>query len=628
MRTSINALVFVTFILLAQCGSKENKTKVDTPVKKAVEFPRDPHTFANADKAIMKHLNLDIDVDFDEKKIYGTAKIRFENKGTDIVILDTKDLNIKSVKIGDRSTQYTLHEEIPHLGSALEVSIDTFTTSITVEYSTSANAEALQWLSPAQTSGKRAPFLFTQSQAILARTWVPCQDSPGIRFTYEAEVSVPKNLLALMSASNPTEKKDSGTYSFKMEQPIPAYLFALVVGDLDYRATGERTGVYAEPSVLSKASKELEDMETMLNAAEKLYGTYQWERYDVVFLPPSFPFGGMENPRLTFATPTILAGDKSLVSLVAHELAHSWSGNLVTNATWNDFWLNEGFTVYFEYRIMEEVYGKDVAQMLGLISYSDLLKELEDLDYGDDTKLKLNLNGRNPDEGVTAIAYEKGYFFLKLIEQTVGRDNFDIFLNKYFNEFAYKSIDTEMFLAYLNKNLLANHNKADSLINIDKWVYNNGLPDNCPKIASSRFEAVKSAADGFLNNNVLNGGAARGWMYQEWVYFLREMSDSISYQQMAMLDKDFRLSYQDNAEIAFEWLLLAIKHDYTPAYNRLERFLSTVGRRKFIAPLYEAMANNPKLAQRAKNLYERNRSSYHYVATNTIDKILDFSSPN
>jgi len=615
----------IVIFLITQCAKQENIQKEEEQVIDIKDTPRDPHTFANTPQTIMEHIELDLNVDFKKQQISGTAKINFKNNGSDVIILDTKNLTIESVKIGDRETPYTLHEEIPHMGSALEVSIDTFTTSISIKYSTQAGAEALQWLSPSQTSGKRLPFLFTQSQAILARTWVPCQDSPGIRFTYKASVQVPKNMLALMSASNPTEKNDDGIYHFEMNQPVPAYLLALVVGDLTFQEISDRTGVYAEAQVVNKAKSELEDMEAMLKAAENLYGPYQWERYDVVFLPPSFPFGGMENPRLTFATPTILAGDKSLVSLVAHELAHSWSGNLVTNATWNDFWLNEGFTVYFEYRIMEEVYGKDVSEMLSLISYSDLNKELEALDYGEDTKLKLNLAGRNPDEGVTSIAYEKGYYFLKLIEQTVGKENFDDFLVKYFNHFAYKSIDTESFLTYLEKNLLDSFPEAKATIQIDKWVYNTGLPENCPIIASTRFANVKSAADTFISENVLNGSAAREWLYQEWVYFLRNVSDSITYRQMALLDKDFRLSNSGNSEILFEWLMLAVKHDYTPAYSRLERFLKTVGRRKFIAPLYQAMADNPKLSKRAKTIYTSARPSYHFVAVNSIDKILNVS---
>ncbi|MBL0317256.1 MAG: hypothetical protein IPP69_16430 [Flavobacteriales bacterium] len=301
---------------------------------------------------------------------------------------------------------------------------------VEIDYKTSPDAEALLWV-----EGEK-PFLFTQSQAILARTWVPCQDSPGVRITYNADVTVPSDLMALMSAENPQQKSSDGKYHFKMDQPIPSYLMALAVGDVVFREIGPRTGVYAIPSLADAAANEFSDMQKMVDEAEKLYGSYVWGRYDLLILPPAFPFGGMENPKLTFATPTIIAGDKSLVSLVAHELAHSWSGNLVTNSTWDDFWLNEGFTVYFEQRIMEAVYGRERSEMLATLSRQDLDATIADIstsEHPEDSKLKLALEGRSPDDGMTDIAYNKGYFFLRLIEETVGRERFDKFLKVFYN---------------------------------------------------------------------------------------------------------------------------------------------------------------------------------------------------
>ncbi|HEY7161433.1 MAG TPA: M1 family aminopeptidase/hydrolase, partial [Acidobacteriota bacterium] len=389
----------------------------------------DVHSFAKPDEVVVKNLDLDLTVNFEKSELSGKASLQIENKtGATKLYLDTRDLNISKVTLdqSDKPAKFEMGEEIKYLGQSLEIEIEPTTKVVHIFYSTRPQAAAVQWLTPEQTSGKKKPFLFTQSESILARTWVPCQDSPGIRMTYSATIHVPADLMAVMSAENPTKKNSEGVYQFKMTNPIPSYLLALAVGDLDFRPIGKRTGVYAEPSVVEKAAWEFADMEKMVETAEKLYGPYRWGRYDVIVLPPSFPFGGMENPRLTFLTPTMIAGDRSNVSLIAHELAHSWSGNLVTNATWNDFWLNEGFTTYFEQRIMEALYGRDYSEMLALIEMKELQREIKDLgETSPDTHLFLNLAGRDPDEGSTQIPYDKGYLFLRTIEENVGREKWD-----------------------------------------------------------------------------------------------------------------------------------------------------------------------------------------------------------
>jgi leukotriene-A4 hydrolase len=404
-------------VLGIQCSDNNNTMK----------YINDAHSFAKPNQAVMRHLSLDLLVDFAEQKIKGTAQIDINyGDSKDSIILDTKGLQIISVTDSkQQALEFNLKPEVQYLGSALVI-YTKGANSIRIQYETGKDAAALQWLSPQQTNSKKEPFLFTQSQAILARTWIPLQDSPSIRFSYDA--TCPSHLLALMSAENPTQKNDKGVYTFIQNNPIPAYLMALSVGDLEYHSYDNKTGVYAEPEIMDICVNEFKDLPSMLNAAESIYGAYRWGKYDLLVLPPSFPFGGMENPELTFATPTILAGDRSLVSLVAHELAHSWSGNLVTNATWNDFWLNEGFTVYFERRIMEAIEGKEYADMLSVLGFQDLQASLSD--YGaenPDTHLKLKLEGRDPDEGVSDIAYEKGFALLRTIENAVGRPAFDPF---------------------------------------------------------------------------------------------------------------------------------------------------------------------------------------------------------
>ena len=490
----------------------------------------DVHSFADPAAAVVKHIDLDLKVDFDSKTISGVAEITIDNiaKGNEL-LLDTRDLSIREILLDEnKTTTFTLGEPVPFLGNKLTVRIEPGTKKVKINYTTAPGAAALQWLDPAQTAGGKHPFLFTQSQAILARTWIPIQDSPGIRFTYDAKITCPAGLTAVMSAENDTSKSGNGVFHFHMPQPIPSYLMALAVGDLEFRTLGRECGVYAEPSMMEKSAWEFADMQKMIDSAGALYGPYAWGRYDVLVLPPSFPFGGMENPRITFATPTIIAGDRSLVALVAHELAHSWSGNLVTNATWNDFWLNEGFTVYFETRIMEKIYGKDYADMLTLLSLGELKETIHSMgDTSKDTHLYLDLAGRDPDEGVSDIAYEKGRFFLTAIERAVGRERWDDFVKKYFSTFAFKSMDTETFLKYLDKELIAGDNALREKINTNAWVYGPGLPSNCPEVISTELEKAGAAAASYKKGIPATELNTKGWTTHHWLYFLRNLNDSL-----------------------------------------------------------------------------------------------------
>ena len=622
-------IILLILLSLSACNrnsEQNNTTQKTTITQKKTIIIMDKHSFAKPLEAVMKHLNLDITVDFKTKTIKGKATCLIKNLGgVSKFYIDTKDLQIEKVELSNaQATTFRLGEEKLFLGKALEIDIFSSTDSVTIYYQTSANADALQWLSAQQTSGKKHPFLFTQSQAILARTWIPCQDSPNIRFTYEATVKVPENLLAVMSANNPTEKNAKGIYHFKMDKAIPAYLLALAVGDFSFKAVGNRTGIYAESNMIEKATKEFEDMENMLVAAEKLYGAYDWGRYDMLIMPASFPFGGMENPKLTFATPTIITGDKSLVNLVAHELAHSWSGNLVTNATWEDFWLNEGFTVFFEHRIMEALYGKSYTNMLELIGLQDLKEEMQAMNFGEETKLKLDLTNKNPDDGVTHIAYEKGYFFLRTIEETVGREKFDEFIKKYFQNFAYKSVTTEQFVEYLNANLLDALPEAKKKINVLKWVYETGLPENYPTVSSDRFEYVDKCVAAWLNGTKPDLFKTENWSTFEWVRFVRNLPKEITIAQMQELDKAFKLSSSTNAEIAAVWFTLAATKSYENAYLPMETFLMQVGRRKFIVPIYSALYKNTdaKAQNWGTQIYKKARNNYHFVATSSLDKLL------
>ena len=606
----MNKIITILFtLLISACNSKED-LRVDL------------HSFSEPHHVVTTHLDLDVEVDFEKEIISGKARYEIKNlTGHNQLVLDVNGLEIEKVTIDNKASSFQLGYQDSILGQPLIIDVDEDTKAVSIFYKTGADAKALQWLNPKQTAGKKYPFLFTQSQAILARTWLPCQDSPGVRFSYTAKVKVPKDLLAIMSAENPTEKITDGEYKFKMNQAVPAYLMALGVGDLVFESLGEQTGVYAEPSVIKKASYEFSETQKMLEIAEMMYGKYAWDRYDMLVLPPSFPFGGMENPRLTFVTPTILAGDRSLTSLVAHELAHSWSGNLVTNKTWDDFWLNEGFTVYFERRIMEKLEGREYADMLSLLGKQDLEHEVSALGhFHKDTHLKLDLSGRDPDDGFTDIAYEKGFFLLRLIEETVGRKQFDIFLKKYFTTHAFKVMDTEAFVTYINNNLLDSQPKLKEKIRLEEWIYSPGIPDNCPKVNSIKFDAVEGAIKSFKKGYPLVNIKTQGWSSHEWLHFLRNLPEDMDRNDLQKLDQAFGFTSSGNSEVLNAWFQLTIPSGYMQADKDLEGFLLTVGRRKFLKPLYEALYK--KDPEKAKRIYKKARDNYHTVTIQTLDAIV------
>lgn len=607
------------FALLGAFACKQPAAETNnTPVN-------DPHSFANPNQVVTKHLDLDINVDFTAEQISGKASWTINNFGkADHIIFDSWKLQVQKITLDDaeKQTTFITGKEDKVFGAPLEVKIEPTTKKVNIYYTTSKDAGALQWLKPQQTGGKKEPFLFTQSQPILARSWVPCQDGPAVRFTYNAKVKVPSQLMAVMSAENAQQRSADGVYNFKQPKAIPSYLMALAVGDIAFKAIDSRTGIYAEPNIIDKAVWEFADMGKMVNEAEKLYGPYQWGRYDLLVLPPSFPYGGMENPMLTFATPTVIAGDRSLVNLVAHELAHSWSGNLVTNATWEDIWLNEGFTTYFEKRITEAVYGKAEFDMQEVLSRQELEATVKDLgDTSMDTRLKLDLDGRDPDEGIGNIAYEKGFAFLRMIESVVGREKFDAFLKDYFTRNAFQSKNTEDFLDELTA-AFKNTDDFETKTRIKEWVYGTGLPSNITKISSPDFNAIDTMIAGWQNTKQAKGFGQRLISTNQLIYFLRGLPDSMNVADMASIDAEFKFSRSGNAEIQTEWYVLAIKNKYTVANPYIEKFLTEVGRRKFLRPLYGEMIKTPEGKEWARKVYAKARPNYHPVSYNTIDAML------
>ena len=601
-------------------GAARSTPLVPTPVT------RDPHSFARPDEAAVDHLKLTLAADFAQRTLAGRASLRLAPHRALRLHLDTRDLDIRGVTLDDGRTKATfrLGEPVRFLGRDLEIEITPATQWVNVDYATRPESAALQWLTPEQAGGGK-PFLYSQSEAILARTWIPCQDTPGVRMTYEATVTVPPDLLAVMSAENPQAKRPDGVYSFRMPQPIPSYLLALAVGDLEFRPFSPESGVYAQPAVIERAAWELADTPRMITTAERLYGPYRWGRYDLLILPASYPFGGMENPRLTFATPTILAGDRSLVALVAHELAHSWSGNLVTNATWNDFWLNEGFTVYFERRIVEALYGRPVEEMEAALGRESLERTLTELGRDSpDTRLHLDMAGRDPDDAVNDVAYEKGALFLRALEEAFGRERFDRFLRGWFDAHAFRSMDTAGFVAYLNEHLLAEDPRVAAAVGAGAWIEQPGLPANAPQVGATAFARVDREAAALAGGRKPAELATAGWSALEWLHFLGQLKRPVPAATLADLDAAFHFTASGNDEILSVWLERAIESRYEPAYPTLERFLVAVGRRKLVKPLYAQLAKTPAGTDMALRIYGRARPGYHALTQQTVDKILDW----
>ena len=621
-------LPLLLILLFVKCTPDSANTEYDTPTTTVNPTPDrvDYHSYSQPQNAKTKHLDLNLSIDFEKKQLDGFARWQIENNQANQIIFDARDLKVNRVTTGvgnkEKETEFILTPSAEYVGSALKVKIDPTDEIVTIYYSTKPGKDAaLDWIDAELTADKELPFMFTQGQAILTRSWLPCQDSPGIRITYNAQITVPKGFLAVMSAENPQAKNETGVYTFKMEQPIPPYLVALAAGDLEFAAISDRTGVYAEPSVLEAAAYEFGEMEKMVAIAENLYGKYDWERFDVIVLPPSFPFGGMENPRLTFATPTIIAGDRSLTSLIAHALAHSWSGNLVTNATWNDFWLNEGFTVYFERRIMEELSGKDYEAMLSVLGYQDLEEDVKDLgETSKDTHLFLNLEGRDPDDGMTDIAYEKGAFFLQMLEKAVGRENFDKFLNQYFSEHKFKTITTNEFIDYLKENLIE---KYALDVNIDEWIFAPGIPASMEPVTSERFAKVDNAVNNASKTGELSSTTTENWTTHEWLHFIRKLPRKLSSKKMNAIEKRHQLSQSGNSEILAAWFDLSIRTGHSSQnIKEIEAFLVRVGRRKFLTPLYRAFKESGQLGE-ARRIYTLARPQYHSVSRSTIDALLE-----
>ena len=619
-------LLLTVFVLFA-CSQDDNST----PQEEAIDLTHDYFSFANTDQFVTDHIKLNLTVNFDLKQLNGlvTLNMRRLDPAATHIILDTRDLHIDGILIGGpggagSEATFEYNRQHPKLGQALKITLpdgleEQQELLVKIHYKTDPGASALQWLPKELTAGGDHPFMFSQSQSIHARSWVPLQDTPSVRITYEAIIHTPANLLAVMSADNDPMTPRNGEYHFNMPQAIPSYLLAIAVGNIYFAPIGEDTGIYAEPEMLDAATFEFASTQQMLDTAESIYGPYQWGRYDLLILPPSFPFGGMENPRLSFITPSVLAGDQSLVSLIAHELAHSWSGNLVSNMTWRDIWLNEGITSYLDARLMEVLYGKDRADEERVLSYRELLEGLEEVSLPMQALAPVT-NMDDPDESQGSIHYQKGQLFLQHMENVFGREVFDPFLAGYFKHFEFQSISSEQFLDYLDQNLLTIHPGKFSRSQAEEWLYQPGLPADTPIPSSETLDQAERIAVSWATGEIPVGDIPLAdWSPQAAVHFINNLPIDLAEAQLIELDDGFGFSQTRNAEIGRAWFIQVASRRFLPAYKAMEVFLKKYGRTRLIYPVYIALVKNGEDAELAHEIFSGARKNYHPLTNTYIE---------
>ncbi len=597
----------------------------------ALALALDPLSYARYDQVATRDLHLDLKADFEHKTLSGYAELTLKwlDPAARTLTLDTRELSIAKVQVASakgawKDAPFHLDALDPEKGQALQITLTSQPDKVRIYYHTAPTAAALQWLTPAQIMSGKRPFMFSQSETTDARSWVPVQDTPAVRFTYSARIDAPNGLRAVMSATNDQKSQGKGGWRFNMPQAIPSYLLALAIGEIEVRNLGPRTAVYAEPARVEAAAYEMADTEKMIHAAESLYGPYRWGRYDMLVLPPSFPIGGMENPRLTFVTPTMIAGDRSLVDLIAHELAHSWSGNLVTNASWKHWWLNEGFTTYVTTRIIEVLYGPEVATMNLQLEQEELFESLGAIAPAKQALLTraadANPSTTYTDEG---LAYPKGAWLLRTLEQRAGRAVFDPFLRGWFDQHAFQSVTTDQFLSYLHKNLLDQHPEVMSQVELDEWLYGSGMPASAVRAVSPRLAALDAQRSAWLKGELATDKLdTKKWIATEWMHFLNDIDGKASVAQLKQLDQAFGLAKSGNKEITFRFFRASVKAGYPDVRPELETFLMSVGRKRFVVPLYSALLASPADKAWALALYAKARERYHPETQAAVDKLM------
>lgn len=594
----------------------------------AAEAHQDRDSYANFNQVRTQQLTLNLTVDFTRQRLSGYVEheLQWLEPTARRITLDSKELEISKVEFQDAQQQWQRAAYLIGVGDSLrgqplKIQLPQQSHKIRIHYATKPSATALQWLSAAQSTEKKQPFLYTQSQAIHARSWIPLQDTPAVRVTYQANILIPSYLKAVMSADLLQATPEKGQYQFQMTQPVPSYLIALAVGDLQFKAIDSRSGVYGESAWLDEAVKEFADVSKLVDAANRLYGQFAWGRYYLLVLPSSFPFGGMEYPRIAFVTPTVLTGDRSLVNMVAHEMAHAWAGNLVTNANWQNLWLNEGMTSYVENRLMAEVYGQKRADQELALNVAELQKEIAKMPAAE-TRLWSPWHAADPEKAFNQIAYTKGQLFLRWLATQAGTETFDLYLRGYFQRHAFQSLDTEQFLDDLQRHLIQPKELPISKAQLSEWIEGQGVPTFAVMPPVDTFSHVDDVMQIWLAQQLpLSTLKTREWSVQDWIYFLRKLPRQLSEAQLAELESNYGFSSSQNAELFTEWALLVVPLRHPLIDEPLKKFLKSVGRIRYLEPLYRMLSTNDQKREWMRKVYREARSSYHPQAQLILDQI-------
>lgn len=623
----------------------------------------DVNTYSNFEEIIQKNVELDVSIDFEKQQMYGTVQTEYEilNPSLNKIILDLHGPDISQINLITEDYDeipleyeiYDKNEDKEALGTPLIINLESLKkenndeyekifkdklVTINIKFNTNEKCNGIQYLTKEQTHSKQYPFMFTQCEAIQCRTLFPCQDTPSVKAKYKVKTSIESPLTFLFGGIAKSHYSDSSTKKkimlFEQNIPIPSYLVAFVAGDLEFAKISKRCGVWAERGLASKAANEFIDAEKYIEIAENyLNHPYEWQTYNILVLPFSFPFGGMENPNLTFVTPALLAGDRSMSNVIGHEISHSWTGNLVTNKNWANFWVNEGFTKFMERKLDKNLLGEDMSNLESIVGNNSLISAIKM--YGEDshfTSLSPDFSGIDPDDGFSTIPYEKGYQLLVYLEEKVGEDMFREIMSKYIDTFKYKSVDwtdfKQIYEEYVTEKMnRSNSRKILNSIDWNKWVTEKGFPSYKMEFKSKYTKEVEDLIGQFLDGKENPENALK--IFKEWhtnvkLTFLDEIKKDVKNfdeDLILKIKKELNLVEEYNDDVKALWYEITLDKKLDIEIENIKQFLQTHGRLKYLKPLYYGWINLD--LESARTFFDENKYLYHPISRRLIQNKFD-----